>query len=490
MRICLTEDEFFDKLSSAKNEALKSFSNDEMLIEKYIQRPRHIEVQVFGDQHGNYVYLFERDCSVQRRHQKIIEEAPAPGLDDKLRRQLGETAVNAARAVNYVGAGTVEFVFDSDSNEFYFMEMNTRLQVEHPITEMITKTDLVEMQFNVASGDKLPIKQDDLKIHGHSFEARIYAEDPSNDFLPISGRINRLIEPRTGDDVRVETGVRSGDEVSVYYDPMIAKLVVWSENREKALNKLNNQLSNYKILGLKTNISFLMRLSSHAEFVKGNVYTNFIPDFHQDLFPKSKLDKQRLAKLAIGMVYSELNSNRFKASSNPFQQANSFRSLDLIQKTSTINLINPDTDEVIEIKVDFKANHTFDITIGETKFENVSARRDLENKEEIEVDFDEYKSKCSLLTDASTVGLFEQGEIPLNLDIKLPSYLSGSTEDTANEGDILSPMPGVVEKILVEEGSLVKKGETIAVIIAMKMEYSIKSNKDQKVDKIMHKAGE
>ena len=233
--------------------------------------------------------------------------------------------MSAARAVNYVGAGTVEFVFDSDTNEFYFMEMNTRLQVEHPITEMITKTDLVEMQFTVASGKRLPVKQEDLRIHGHSFEARVYAEDPSHDFLPISGRIDHLIEPQ-GEHVRVETGVRQNDEVSVYYDPMIAKLVVWSEDRETALKKLNNQLSNYKILGLKTNIPFLMKLSPHSEFVKGNVYTNFIPDFHQDLFSTGQLDGERLVKLAIGIVYSELNLKRAK-SNDPFQQANSFRSV-------------------------------------------------------------------------------------------------------------------------------------------------------------------
>ncbi|KAK4336628.1 hypothetical protein RND71_043740 [Anisodus tanguticus] len=324
MRVCLTEEDFFDRLNSAKTEALKSFNDDKMLIEKYVERPRHIEVQVFGDEHGNYIYLFERDCSVQRRHQKIIEEAPAPGLNDELRKKLGTAAVNAAKAVNYVGAGTVEFVFDSLTNEFYFMEMNTRLQVEHPITEMITKTDLVEMQFNVANGEKLSLSQNDVQINGHSFEARIYAEDPSNDFLPISGKINYLSEPEVCDDVRVETGVRSGDEVSVYYDPMIAKLVVWSKDREKALKKLIKELSNYKITGLTTNIPFLMQLASHKKF----------------------------------------------------------------------------------------------------------------------------------------------GE------------------------DIVSPMPGVVEKILVQEGQSVKKGETLAVIIAMKMEYLIKSNKDQVVDKILLKAGE
>lgn len=422
----------------------------------------------------------------QRRHQKIIEEAPAPGLDEQLRRKLGEAAVNAARAVNYVGAGTVEFVFDSDTNEFYFMEMNTRLQVEHPITEMITKTDLVEMQFTVASGKRLPVKQDDLRIHGHSFEARVYAEDPSHDFLPISGRINHLIEPK-GEHVRVETGVRQNDEVSVYYDPMIAKLVVWSEDRETALKKLNNQLSNYKILGLKTNIPFLMQLSSHSEFVKGNVYTNFIPDFHQDLFPTGEPDKQRLAKLAIGIVYSELNLKQAR-SNNPFQHANSFRSLDLIRNSSTISLTNPDTDETIAIRVDFRPNQRFDVTVGDTKFKNIGAKLDSETKE-IQIDFDGYRSKCSFLKDGQTVSLFEEGQVSMSLELKLPSYLSDSAEASTGDSGVVSPMPGVVEQILVKEGQTVKKGDTLGVIIAMKMEYQIKSDKDQTVDKIMHKVG-
>lgn len=422
----------------------------------------------------------------QRRHQKIIEEAPAPGLDEQLRRKLGEAAVNAARAVNYVGAGTVEFVFDSDTNDFFFMEMNTRLQVEHPITEMITKTDLVEMQFQVASGKRLPVKQDDLKIHGHSFEARVYAEDPSNDFLPISGRINHLTEP-TGEHVRVETGVRQHDEVSVYYDPMIAKLVVWSDDRDTALKKLNNQLSNYKILGLKTNIPFLMKLSAHSEFVKGNVYTNFIPDFHQDLFPKSELDKERLVKLAIGIVYSELNLKQAQ-SNDPFQQANSFRSLDLIRNSSSISLTNPDTQETIAIRVDFRPNQKFDVTVNDAKFENIAAKLDAKTKE-IQIDFNGLKSKCSFLKDGQTVSLYEEGREPISLELKVPNFLTGSSDASTSDSDVVSPMPGVVEQILVKEGQDVKKGDTLGVILAMKMEYQIRSDKDQKVDKIMHKVG-
>merc|ERR1719414_50234 len=287
MRICMTAEEFDAQLDSAKREAMKSFGDEVMLLEKFVVDPRHIEVQVFGDMHGNYVYLFERDCSVQRRHQKIIEEAPGPGLSWEVRRLLGEAAVRAAQAVNYVGAGTVEFVMDKDFN-FYFMEMNTRLQVEHPVTEMITGTDLVEWQLRAAAGEVLPVTQDDMKLNGWSFEARIYAEDPNNSFMPGAGPLEYLATPAPADDVRIETGVRQSDQVSVHYDPMIAKLVVWGPDRLSALLKLRACLAEFNIAGLSTNVDFLMDLASHPEFVAGNVDTEFIPRHYDSLFPKKR----------------------------------------------------------------------------------------------------------------------------------------------------------------------------------------------------------
>lgn len=247
MRIVNSSDEFIEMLQSSRREAMKHFSDDKVLVEKYIVRPRHIEVQVFADKLGNAVYLFERDCSVQRRHQKVLEEAPGPNISLELRKSLGEKAVAAAKAVNYVGAGTVEFILDVDSNKFYFMEMNTRLQVEHPITEMITKTDLVEWQIRVASGNRLPKLQNDLKIDGHAFEARIYAENPSKGFLPDTGKLVHVRTPEISSVLRIETGVREGDEVSVHYDPMISKLVVWSDNRTEALRVLRKALGEYEV---------------------------------------------------------------------------------------------------------------------------------------------------------------------------------------------------------------------------------------------------
>uniref|UniRef100_A0ACB8FBT4 Methylcrotonoyl-CoA carboxylase subunit alpha, mitochondrial n=1 Tax=Sphaerodactylus townsendi TaxID=933632 RepID=A0ACB8FBT4_9SAUR len=305
MRIAFAEKEFQEQLESARREAKKSFNDDAMLIEKFVNQPRHVEVQVFGDQHGNAVYLFERDCSVQRRHQKIIEEAPGPGISAEVRRKLGEAAVKAAKAVNYFGAGTVEFIMDSEHN-FYFMEMNTRLQVEHPVTEMITGTDLVEWQLRVAAGEKLPVTQEEISLKGHAFEARIYAEDPNNNFMPGAGPLLHVSTPPADNCTRIETGVRQGDEVSIHYDPMIAKLVVWAEDRQAALRKLKYCLQQYNIVGLSTNVEFLLSLSGHPEFEAGNVHTNFIPQHYHELFPpKEAVSGVALCQAAFGLILRE-----------------------------------------------------------------------------------------------------------------------------------------------------------------------------------------
>lgn len=305
MRIVRSEKEFQEQLESARREAKKSFNDDAMLIEKFVDTPRHVEVQVFGDHHGNAVYLFERDCSVQRRHQKIIEEAPGPGIKPEVRKKLGEAAVRAAKAVNYVGAGTVEFIMDSKHN-FYFMEMNTRLQVEHPVTEMITGTDLVEWQLRIAAGEKIPLSQEEITLRGHAFEARIYAEDPNNNFMPGAGPLVHLSTPRADLTTRIETGVRQGDEVSMHYDPMIAKLVVWAADRQAALTKLKYSLRQYNIVGLHTNIDFLLSLSGHPEFEAGNVHTDFIAQHRKELLPDRKTTaKEFLCHAALALILKE-----------------------------------------------------------------------------------------------------------------------------------------------------------------------------------------
>jgi 3-methylcrotonyl-CoA carboxylase alpha subunit len=279
-------EDFDTALVSCKREAMNAFGDDHVLIEKYVLRPRHIEIQVFGDTHGQCVYLFERDCSVQRRHQKVLEEAPAPGMTPQRRSAMGRAAVDAAKAVGYVGAGTVEFITHQDGS-FYFMEMNTRLQVEHPVTEMITGVDLVEWQLRVASGEPLPLHQEQLEIDGHAIEARIYAEDPANGFLPSTGRLLHLAPPAQSRHVRVDTGVDQGDEITPHYDPMIAKLIVWDRDRDQALARMHRALAQYRVVGVQNNIEFLARLVTCPAFAKADLDTALIEREDACLFPRS-----------------------------------------------------------------------------------------------------------------------------------------------------------------------------------------------------------
>ena len=309
MRQVWGEDEFDQALADAKRESMASFGNSDMLVEKYLTQPRHVEFQVFCDNHGNGVYLFERDCSVQRRHQKIIEEAPAPNMTEALRKDMGDTAVRAAQAINYQGAGTVEFLLDVDG-AFYFMEMNTRLQVEHPVTEMITGEDLVEWQLRVANCETIPKQQNELSIRGHAFEARVYAEDPDNDFLPTAGTLETLRTPAEDEFVRIDTGVIEGDEVSPFYDPMIAKLIVWDEHRSKALSRTANALRDYQISGITTNLNFLYNLATCDAFVNAEIDTGFIEKHHDKLF--NQIETNRPLLLSQAALYSVLSEQRSK----------------------------------------------------------------------------------------------------------------------------------------------------------------------------------
>lgn len=308
MRIVHSPSDFQSSLDSCRSEALKSFGDEKVLLEKFVSKPRHVEVQIFADKHGNTIHLFERDCSVQRRHQKIIEEAPAPDLRPEVREKIWSAAVRAAQAVGYVGAGTVEFILDAEQN-FYFMEMNTRLQVEHPVTEMITGTDLVDWQIRVAAGAKLPVNQSDLRLRGHAFEARIYAENPisGTDFLPSPGLLHYLVPPpEVSGSVRIDTGVRQGDHVTTFYDPMIAKLVVWAGDRRSALKRLVDSLKQYQVAGVSTNVGFLGRLASHQSFQEGDVHTGFIEQHESQLFPaQASLPDQRKMEGVLALLALE-----------------------------------------------------------------------------------------------------------------------------------------------------------------------------------------
>ncbi|KAJ2627489.1 Methylcrotonoyl-CoA carboxylase subunit alpha, mitochondrial, partial [Coemansia sp. RSA 1694] len=325
MRIVHSPDEFAMMLASSRREAAKAFGDDKVLVEKYLATPRHVEVQVFADTLGNAVHLFERDCSVQRRHQKIIEEAPAPDLLPEVRRQLGEKAVAAAKAVQYVGAGTVEFIMDQATQQFYFMEMNTRLQVEHPVTEMVTGTDLVQWQLEVAAGNRLPQLQGDIACTGHAFEARIYAENPDAGFLPDTGRLVHVATPQPSADVRVETGVQAGDAISVHYDPMIAKLVVRGRDRAAALRVLRAALAEYEVAGVHTNIGFLRRLAQSPDFVAGLVETGYIDKHAAELFPALAAPTPEATAQAALAAAIDGNARLAPSSGDPWAAVDSFR---------------------------------------------------------------------------------------------------------------------------------------------------------------------
>uniref|UniRef100_A0A8C6TVZ6 Methylcrotonoyl-CoA carboxylase 1 (alpha) n=1 Tax=Neogobius melanostomus TaxID=47308 RepID=A0A8C6TVZ6_9GOBI len=483
MRIARSEKDFIEQLESARREATKSFNDDVMLVEKFVEDPRHVEVQVFGDMHGNAVYLFERDCSVQRRHQKIIEEAPGPGISAEVRRKLGEAAVRAAKAVDYVGAGTVEFIMDAEHN-FYFMEMNTRLQVEHPVSEMITGTDLVEWQLRVAAGERLPLLQDDIILKGHSFEARIYAEDPNNDFLPGAGPLLHLSTPEADENTRIETGVREGDEVSAHYDPMIAKLVVWGEDRAAALKKLRYCLRQYNIVGLNTNIDFLLSLSSHPEFEAGNVTTSFIPQHYADLFPApSAPSGATLCQAALGLVLRERSSTHsFTQTSNdpfsPFGCSSGFR-------------VNIDLSRNMTLQLGDKSNpHTVFascLQIGEELYHVTGEVESEGGASFLHCSVNGVKSRPKIVILDNTVHLFTM-EGSAEVSVPVPKYLAGVSGAGA-QGGAVAPMTGTIEKVFVKAGDTVEAGDPLMVMIAMKMEHTIRAPKSGVIKRVFFSEG-
>ncbi|KAM8874911.1 methylcrotonoyl-CoA carboxylase subunit alpha, mitochondrial isoform 2-T2 [Spinachia spinachia] len=488
MRIALTDSKFLEQLESARREARKSFNDDVMLVEKFVEDPRHVEVQVFGDMHGNAVYLFERDCSVQRRHQKIIEEAPGPDISPEVRRKLGEAAVRAAKAVGYVGAGTVEFIMDAQHN-FYFMEMNTRLQVEHPVSEMITGTDLVEWQLRVAAGERLPLLQDDIVLRGHSFEARIYAEDPNNDFLPGAGPLLHLSTPSPDQHTRIETGVREGDEVSAHYDPMIAKLVVWGEDRSAALKKLRYCLRQYNIVGLNTNIDFLLSLSGHPEFEAGNVTTSFIPQHYADLFPApSAPSGETICQAALGLLLQEReHTHEFTHTSaepfSPFGCSNGWRNNIKFNRNMTLQL----GDKTVDVVVIYNKDCSYSMQVGEEVYHVTG---------EVETDggvsflhccVNGVKSRPKLVIVDNTVHLFSM-EGSSQVSVPVPKYLAGVSHSGAH-GAAVAPMTGTIEKVMVKAGDKVAVGDPLMVMNAMKMEHTIRAPKSGVIKRVFFSEG-
>ncbi|UTA47560.1 acetyl/propionyl/methylcrotonyl-CoA carboxylase subunit alpha [Simiduia sp. 21SJ11W-1] len=471
MRQVWSEKEFSAALDAAKREAMNAFGDDTMLVEKYLTQPRHVEIQVFCDNHERGVYLFERDCSVQRRHQKVVEEAPAPGMDPALRAAMGEAALKAAQAINYAGAGTVEFLLDIDGS-FYFMEMNTRLQVEHPVTEMITHQDLVEWQLRVAANEPLPLTQEQLQIDGHSFEARIYAEDPDNDFLPVTGTLSYLDAPDEGDYVRVETGVRQGDEVSVYYDPMIAKLVVWGRDRDSALRRLQKALSEYRIGGMTTNLGFLYNLVSTEPFRAAELDTGFIEKHQSLIFQNSGDHLERFIPLAaLYLALKQAQDAQALAPAtdqhSPWNVADHWRTDGSRKHRFAIN-VHGEAHALLVEQTGSGAATRYKVThAGKT----TTLQGSLCGNQMV-ADMDGHRQKLQVNEDNNHISLYCFNHV-LDFSRTLPD--TGEADDQSLAGGLTAPMNGTLVAQLVSEGTEVEAGTPLLVMEAMKMEHTIKA---------------
>ncbi|WP_445776715.1 acetyl/propionyl/methylcrotonyl-CoA carboxylase subunit alpha [Shewanella sp.] len=486
MRIVENESEILEAIKSARREAISSFGNDKLLMERYLRQPRHVELQIFADTHGNAIYLSDRDCSIQRRHQKVVEEAPAPGLSDELRAQMGNAAVAAAKAIDYVGAGTVEFLLDTD-NSFYFMEMNTRLQVEHPVTEMVTGQDLVKWQLVVASGGELPLRQDEVRIHGHSFEVRIYAEDPQNEFLPASGKLNFLREPEQNRHVRIDSGIRENDVISNFYDPMIAKLIVWDESRPRALQRLVHALESYQISGLKHNIEFLANIAEHPAFAAADFCTDFIERFGDTLIGDAAIEADTALALAgLFQVLSRKQAAKTLAINSadphsPWGLVSGFR-----LNSSSVHHVSLLTDTATATQ-----QHDLVITAVGEQYQLCLNEQVLNLAGELKADLllaeiNGHKSKVPVSHQGDDFTLF----LPSG-SYHFKAILAQVAEEVVNHADKLkAPMNGTVVTHLVEVGEQVKAGQGLLVMEAMKMEYTIEAPYDGVVSEFYFQSGE
>ncbi|MCP3672994.1 MAG: acetyl/propionyl/methylcrotonyl-CoA carboxylase subunit alpha [Gammaproteobacteria bacterium] len=484
MRIVESEDEFAEALASCKREAKASFSDDEVLVEKYLTQPRHIEIQVFSDNFGDTVHLFERDCSVQRRHQKIIEEAPAFGLSDEIRTKIANVAIKAADAIGYSGAGTVEFLYDQDGS-FYFMEMNTRLQVEHPVTEMITGLDLVEWQLIVANNQPLPLQQHQIRCHGHAFEVRIYAEDPDQDFLPATGTIVHLNTPEQSLNVRVDTGIRQGDEVSIYYDPMIAKLIVWERDRDTALARLRGTLADYQVVGLTTNLKFLSALAANEAFNMQQIDTSFIEKQQQSLFSeKAPISDESIALAALYILQSRVTQSHLNASvSNdpfsPWHQVTGWRNNE--KNSHQLEFIDTESAAPITARIHFeKSGYSIEVNnasyTATGKLDNKQLSANLSGRR-IDAQVIEYNDQLHILTHGKSVAL---------------GFINDDHQAYSNDesSGLIAPMPGTVISINVKVGDKVTQSQPLLILEAMKMEHTISAPYNGVISEILYQAGD
>jgi len=475
MRLVHQKEDLIPAVNAARSEAQASFGNGTIYLEKYITSPHHIEIQILADNYGNVIHLNERECSVQRRHQKVVEETPSPLITGKIRQKMGEQAKQAALAVNYSGAGTVEFLVDDNLN-YYFLEMNTRLQVEHPITEMTTGVDLVEEQIRIASGERLRYIQEEIGQNGHAIECRIYAEDPENDFMPASGKIIYLQEPQ-GDGIRIDSFIEKGTDISIYYDPMIAKLIVWAENRHEAIEKMKRALKDYKIIGLKQNIAYLYKILEHPAFIEGKYDTRFVEMYQDDL----QLDTNKELDLVAGAIYYKYHQLL------EYNMQKVFPHYQLI-------------DQELQIEI---AGNTYEVKVVERQLHKLKMQiNDRIHYYDIRQEND-YLYKLTNENDACELLIFQTGNGKFIVNYEVDNYEVEVTNKAgqyaqirnrgkdADAGNIIStPIPGKVVKIPVSVGDVVEDDTTVIVVEAMKMQSEYKTTGKKRVKEIRVNEGD
>ena len=471
MRIVNNKNELKDAVAAAKREAKAGFDDERVFIEKYIKKSRHIEIQILGDQHGNVIHLGERECSIQRRHQKIIEESPSPKLDDELREQIGNAAVKLAKKIKYQSAGTVEFILDENTNEFWFLEVNTRLQVEHPVTEEVTGVDLVRAQINIAKNEYLELKQKDVKFNGHALEVRLYAENPNNDFLPETGKIV-CYEPYKNKSIRWDSGVQKGYEVGTNFDPMLSKVISWAPNRTDACLQLATALEKSCIGGVKTNKDFLVECIRHPEFLAGNTTSDFIeiqsPNRKKVLNDHDKNNLMIAGALWISQTNIK-NKNKLRFIKHSWTNG----------RLPHQNISFQFENEVHQIKYSYINKES--ISILEKNVEIISF-----DNEMLECVIDGIRSQYQIYRDEDRLFVFDSfNDIQLKV---LPRFVDPSTSSI--EGGLLAPMPGKISEVLIKKDQKVKAGQSLMIIEAMKMEQTIKSPNAGKISKIMVKKGQ
>ncbi|HLK49869.1 MAG TPA: acetyl/propionyl/methylcrotonyl-CoA carboxylase subunit alpha [Bryobacteraceae bacterium] len=478
MRVVSQPADLASAVASARREAGSSFGDDRLLLEKYLACPRHVEIQVFADTHGSVIYLFDRDCSIQRRYQKIIEEAPAPGLEAAVRRAMGEAACAAARAIGYANAGTVEFLVDHGS--FYFMEMNTRLQVEHPVTEFITGEDLVEWQLRVACGGVLPKRQEQLRVHGHAIEARVYAEDPAREFRPSIGTLVHLKAPRQSANVRVDSGVRAGDDISIHYDPMIAKLIVWDVDRITAVQRLQRALAEYEVAGVATNLAFLGRIAAHPAYAAGDLDTGFIPRHAPELLPAAAPASPEVLAAAILRVFADQRREaEGRATPNdpwsPWNSQGAWR----MNGSGYQDLAFRDGESKITLRVYPQRN-------GDLQTELAGKVRNIRSSD-AELWVDGIKTQATVVRRGDLLTVIAGG---ISHELHLIDAFAGGGPEEQSTGSLTAPMPGRITQVLTEPGAEVRRGSALVVLEAMKMEYTITAPADGRIEKIHYGPGD